>query len=118
MLSRLGAVSACCGPSRPGAPTAEQRDHGAARDSLPVTGLVAVPNGSFRMGSNDRWTYPGDGETPVHDVELSAFRIAPTTVTNAQYAEFVDATGHLTDAHRYGWSFVFAGLLPDDFDAT
>lgn len=70
------------------------------------------------MGSNDRWTYPGDGETPVHEVVLSPFRVAPTTVTNAQYAEFVDATGHLTDAHRYGWSFVFAGLLPDDFEAT
>src|SRR5262245_28318946 len=80
--------------------------------------MVAIPRGSFRMGSEDRWTYPGDGETPVHRVEISAFAIAPTTVTNAQYAEFVDATGHVTDAHRYGWSFVFAGFLPDDFEAT
>jgi formylglycine-generating enzyme len=70
------------------------------------------------MGSDDRWTYPDDGETPVHEVEISPFRIASTTVTNLEYAEFVDATGHLTDAHRYGWSFVFAGLLPDDFEAT
>ena len=29
---------------------------------------------------------------------------------------FVDATGHVTDAERYEWSFVFAGLLPDDFE--
>jgi len=80
--------------------------------------MVAIATGSFRMGSNDRWTYPGDGETPVHPVDVSSFAIATTTVTNAQYAEFVAATGYLTDAHRYGWSFVFAGLLPDDFEAT
>src|SRR5262249_22451085 len=80
--------------------------------------MLAIPGGSFRMGSDDRWTYPGDGEGPVHSVAISPFRIAPTTVTCAQYAEFVDATGYLTDAPRYGWSFVFAGLLPDDFEAT
>jgi formylglycine-generating enzyme required for sulfatase activity len=80
--------------------------------------MVSIPHASFRMGSDDRWTYPGDGETPVHTVELSSFRIAPTAVSNAQYAEFVRATGHVTDAQRYGWSFVFAGLLPDDFEAT
>ena len=40
------------------------------------------------------------------------------TVTNAGFAAFVDATGHRTDAERYGWSFVFAGLLPDDFPDT
>ena len=32
--------------------------------------------------------------------------------------EFVRATGHRTDAEVYGWSFVFAGALPDDFPPT
>ena len=41
-----------------------------------------------------------------------------TTVTNAQFAGFVDATGYRTEAEVYGWSFVFAGLLPDDFPPT
>jgi sulfatase modifying factor 1 len=80
--------------------------------------MVAIPHGSFAMGNDDRWVYPGDGEGPVHRVEVSTFQIAPTTVSNAQYAEFVDATGHVTDAHRYGWSFVFSGFLPDDFEPT
>ena len=65
--------------------------------------MIPIPGGSFRMGSDDEWTYPGDGEGPVHHVAISPFRIAPTTVTNAQYAAFVAATGYLTDAHRYGW---------------
>ena len=39
-------------------------------------------------------------------------------MTNAEFARFVAATGHRTDAERFGWSFVFAGLLPDDFPPT
>lgn len=51
--------------------------------------------------------YPADGETPVHPVRLDAFGVDPTAVTNAEFATFVDATGHLTDAERYGSSAVF-----------
>ena len=66
------------------------------------------------MGDESVWAYPGDGEGPVHDVALAPFRIGRCTVTNREFATFVDATGHRTDAERFGWSFVFAGL-PDDF---
>ena len=38
--------------------------------------------------------------------------------TKQYRAEFVDATGHVTEAERFGWSFVFAGLLPPDFPPT
>jgi formylglycine-generating enzyme required for sulfatase activity len=81
-------------------------------------GLVALPGGAFLMGSEDPRGYPGDGEGPVHPVTLGAFRIATTAVTNAEFAAFVDATGHVSDAERWGWSFVFGGLLPDDFPDT
>jgi sulfatase modifying factor 1 len=70
------------------------------------------------MGSADAWSYPADGEQPVHHVELSTFRIAAHAVTNADFVRFVDATAYVTDAERYGWSFVFAGLLPDEFPDT
>ena len=80
--------------------------------------MVDLPGGSFRMGSTGESAYPADGEGPVHEVELSPFRIEPLAVTNARFAEFVDATGFVTEAERFGWSFVFAGLLPDDFPDT
>ena len=80
--------------------------------------MVAVEGGSFRMGSVDARSYPADGEGPVHVVELSPFRIDPHAVTTTRFAEFVDATGHVTEAERFGWSFVFAGFLPDDFPDT
>jgi formylglycine-generating enzyme required for sulfatase activity len=70
------------------------------------------------MGSADPDGYPGDGEGPVHAVTLTPFRISPTAVTNAEFGAFVAATGHVTDAQRWGWSFVFGGLLPDDFPDT
>ena len=70
------------------------------------------------MGTDTPYGYGEDGEGPAHEVRLSPFAIAPYTVTNADFAAFVDATGHRTEAEAFGWSFVFAGFLPDDFPAT
>ncbi len=49
---------------------------------------------------------------------MGAFGIGRCAVSNAEYAEFVAATGYRTDAEAYGWSFVFAGFLPDSFPPT
>jgi len=80
--------------------------------------LVQLDGGRFLMGDESAWAYPGDGEGPVHEVSVSPFAIDPYTVTNAAFAQFVDATGHVTDAERYEWSFVFGGFLPDDAPET
>lgn len=70
------------------------------------------------MGSDDGEADPGDGEAPAHPVRLAAFSIAATTVTNREFTAFCEATGYVTLAERDRWSFVFAGLLPDDFPPT
>jgi len=70
------------------------------------------------MGSNDASAYPDDGEGPVRHVQVSSFGIDAHCVNNAQFHAFVQATDHTTDAERYEASFVFAGLLPDDFPPT
>ena len=70
------------------------------------------------MGAVGTAAYHADGEGPIHAVELGPYRIAATCVTKDDFATFVDATGHVTEAERFGWSFVLAGLLPDDFEAT
>lgn len=70
------------------------------------------------MGSADRWAYPEDGESPVTEVEVAAFSIGSSAVTNAEFGRFVEETRFVTDAERFGWSFVFGGLLPDDFPPT
>lgn len=80
-------------------------------------GLVALDGGSFLMGASRGVAYPDDGES-ARAVQVEPFAIAPCAVTNAAFAAFVHATGYVTDAERFGWSFVFAGLLPDDFPRT
>jgi len=80
--------------------------------------MIELPGGTFEMGTADLWTYPDDGEGPVHEVTLRPFKIDATAVTNAEFARFVDATGYRTDAERFEWAFVFGGLLPDDFEET
>jgi formylglycine-generating enzyme len=56
--------------------------------------MVAIPAGSFLMGSDH--DYPE--EAPAHRVEVAGFLIDRTPVTNAQFAAFVAATGHVTVA--------------------
>ncbi len=77
-----------------------------------------MPGGQFRMGSEDRFAYPEDGESPVHEVRLQPFLIDRWALSNDRFAAFADATAYVTDAERWGWSFVFGGLLPDDFPPT
>ena len=80
--------------------------------------MIQLDGGSFLMGSDYPDGFPEDREGPVREVTVGAFAIAPCAVTGDEFAAFVDATGHVTDAERLGTSFVFAGLLPEDFPPT
>jgi formylglycine-generating enzyme required for sulfatase activity len=80
--------------------------------------LVVLEGGPFLMGTEDEDAQLADREGPVREVRLAPFAIDRYAVTVERFAEFVEATGHTTDAERFGWSFVFAGLLPDDFPPT
>jgi formylglycine-generating enzyme len=61
-----------------------------------LTELVELPAGSFRMGSTRFY----QEEAPVRTATVAAFAIEQHPVTNAQYAEFVADTGHVTVAER------------------
>jgi len=80
--------------------------------------MIRLEGETFVMGSEDSLAYPADGEGPVRSVRLDPFWIDPCTVSNAEFARFAESTGHVTEAEAAGWSFVFGGLLPDDFPAT
>lgn len=73
--------------------------------------LVWLDGGKSHVGT-PRAVIQGDGEAPQRSVRLKPFGIGRRAVTVAAFARFVEATGHQTDADRYGWSYVFAGLLP------
>jgi sulfatase modifying factor 1 len=81
-------------------------------------GMVRLEGGTFLMGSEDELAYPADGEGPVRPVTLDPFWIDACTVSNAEFDRFAQTSGYVSEAESAGWSFVFAGLLPDDFPPT
>jgi sulfatase modifying factor 1 len=58
------------------------------------TDMVWVGGGTFRMGSDHH--YPE--EAPAHSVTVDGFWIDRSPVTNREFARFVIATGHKTNA--------------------
>ena len=68
---------------------------------------VDIPAGTFTMGDSSGDRNPGDGETPLHRVTIDAFSIDATSVTNDDFARFVEATGYATEAETFGFSAVF-----------
>ncbi len=75
-----------------------------------LTELVALPGGSFRMGSTQ--FYPE--EAPVHTATVGALAIERHPVTNAQFAEFVADTGYVTVAEQAPDPSLYPGAAPED----
>ena len=74
--------------------------------------MIGLAGGTFLMGDDGPLAYPQE-EAPVREVSVDPFALAATTVTVAQYAAFVQATGHRTDAEVHGNSLVFSGLVSE-----
>ena len=64
------------------------------RADVALGAMIAIPAGSFSMGS-DRF---GPEEAPVREVVVDAFELDVTAVTNAHFLAFVEATGYMTVA--------------------
>ena len=106
-------MSGCCAPSRDGGSGTPRRRP--STGGAPATGLVRLRGGTTMVGSDDP---DHQEEWPVRSVELAPYRIGRCAVSNREFAAFVEATGYRTEAEQCGWSFVFSGLLPDDFPPT
>ncbi|WP_108662184.1 formylglycine-generating enzyme family protein [Acuticoccus kandeliae] len=71
---------------------------------------VTIPGGSVTVGTTQP-LIKADGEGPPRTVTIAPFAIDPFAVSNADFAHFQRATGYVTEAETYGWSFVFSGSL-------
>jgi sulfatase modifying factor 1 len=81
----------------------------ASEQSSARHGMVWVPGGSFRMGSDHH--YPD--EAPAHRVTVDGFWIDCVPVTNAEFRKFVSATGHITMAETVPDPKDYPGALPE-----
>ncbi len=70
--------------------------------------MIRVPGGRSFVGTNSP-EIPQDGEGPEREVVLADFGLEAETVTVARFAAFVEATGYVTEAQRFGWTAVFFG---------
>ena len=63
-------------------------------------GMVWIPGGSFTQGAKKEDPLAMRHERPAHTVSVDGFFMKITEVTNAEYQEFVSATGYITIAER------------------
>ncbi len=68
-----------------------------ANDGVAGAPMALIPAGEFQMG--DAFSEGDPDERPVHTVYLDAFYIDVYEVTNAQYGQFMESTGHRTPSH-------------------
>lgn len=70
--------------------------------------VVVIPTGSFMMGSASNTKGHRSDEAPQHRVTIAkGFAIGRTEVTVAQFRDFINATGYVTDAQREGDASVY-----------
>ena len=67
----------------------------------PLPGDVAIPGGTYMLGSPPDLPFVFDNEKWAHPVEVKPFAMARAAVTNADFLEFVEAKGY---THREFWS--------------
>lgn len=110
---------ACCAPNLggPREPAVAQPPPSAAVEGSAGRHDIeqrAIPTGSYTMGDSYGDGRAADGETHRHPVRVDAFTVDATSVTNGDFAAFVDATGYATEAETFGYSAVFQPALAAD----
>lgn len=80
------------------------------RSTQAPPGMLWIPGGTFRMGSDD--FYPEEG--PVHEVTVNGFWMDQHLVTNEQFARFVEATSYVTVAERAPNPADYPGAPPEN----
>ncbi len=70
----------------------------------PPSGMVLIKGATYTRGTPEDSKLPHNPEErPVHQVSVDSFYLDLHEVTNAQFQEFITATGYQTQAER-GWS--------------
>jgi formylglycine-generating enzyme required for sulfatase activity len=74
--------------------------------------MVWIPGGEFMMGTDSEMSFPN--ERPAHRVRMDGFWMDDHEVTNAEFQQFVAATGYVTTAERKPeWEELQKQLPPD-----
>ena len=105
VFATLATVSGCAPDGDGGSDAAASSAVVATHDTAPAPpdGMVYVPGGTTRIGSDDGLP----DESPTWTARVDPFFMDIHPVTVLQFRSFVDATGYITDAERLGDAGVF-----------
>jgi formylglycine-generating enzyme required for sulfatase activity len=116
IFAEAGQPHPCCVPSKArAARLVESRRSAAERRRVTARsheGMICLEGGAYLKGT-DHPGFPADGEAPVYEVTVDPFLMDVEPVRNWQWREFAATSGYVTEAERYGWSFVFRGHITD-----
>ncbi|MEC7837188.1 MAG: formylglycine-generating enzyme family protein [Chloroflexota bacterium] len=104
----------CCSPNRDQDKKIEIKTdfsiHKSSEDAK-LSNMIRISQESFLMGTDYENAFVNDGEGPVREVEIDPFYVDRYPVTNKDFDMFCSQTGYITEAEKYGWSFVFFQLV-------
>lgn len=110
--------TACCGPASRLSKASQRRSRSAGRRlAQGPDDAIRIPGGEAIVGTATP-SIPDDGESPLRRVRVPNFRIGATSVTNESFAAFIEGTGYVTEAERFGWSYVFWKQVPNSAGDT
>ena len=105
---------ACCAPRRKGTGLISNLEL-CMQPAKPLfgskVGMIRIEAGKYSIGFEGPEACESDGEGPVRDITLDCYCLDQTAVSNAQFAEFIEATGYVTESENFGWAHVFIGQL-------
>src|SRR5258708_21777121 len=98
LFAEAGRPHPCCVPSKERVVALDKSRVASAERLRAVSGstenMIRLDGGRFWMGTEDAEGFPADGEGPIREVTLDGFFMDRYPVTNAQFGEFVGATGY------------------------
>lgn len=92
----------------------KQKNNYEDRDYLNV---AYITGGDFFMGTN-KPIFVADGEGPSRSVHVDDFYLDIHEVSNREFKTFVKSTGHITEAEKFGDSFVLEYMLSNEVKSS
>jgi formylglycine-generating enzyme len=119
-MNFMTTIKTCCSASRKDHPaqTLLMKEAGfqlgKERELDNQKGMILLDGGPFLMGTDDDEGFRMDGEGPIREITINPFYIDPYAVSNQQFLEFTQDTGYITEAEKFGWSFVFFHFVSEN----
>lgn len=82
------------------------------KDERNFHGMVLVNGGTYQIGT-DEPVFVADGESPARLVHLDSYYIDAQEVSNQAFHDFIKLSNYVTEAEKFGSSFVFEGILSE-----